>query len=363
MITQADRLDIVPGLPESWDEQAGPSLATATERWIRLGEHRLGAPLVTAVLTAPAGGHDVMMTGAVLAEPGTNPRMDPYLILSGQSTGDGLLADGPHPWRKVPAASVFPSLLLMFPNYETAPVGRRSRDPAALAAFLRGLRTCAQARDIHSISLLYLSHERPEFEAALQEAGWAVQTMTHRCDLAVTWHEFDGYLATFSSKRRVAVRRELRALSDAGVHLSEDNLQACDPQDMVALRLQLMNRYGGPADAERELRLLTQLATTFPSGAVTVVRARLGDRLLGFTLLVQSGERWTALMTASDYTHPASRLCYFATCYYLPASSAPSRGVRTIAYGMGSWEAKRLRGCQLAPVLVAFTLIDGQEIS
>jgi hypothetical protein len=46
--------------------------------------------------------------------------------------------------------------------------------------------------------------------------------------------------------------------------------------------------------------------------------------------------------------------------FYLPAMLAPARGVTQIDYGLGSWEAKRLRGCELTP-LYASVLSSGQD--
>jgi len=352
------RFTAVNGLPDDWDRRAAPSAPTLRASWIRLVEGRLGAPLRTFALHDGGDRLGVALCGTVLSAPGVNRRMDPYMMLTGQSRDDGLLPDGPHPWLGIPIEDLFPCLLLMFPNYETAPAGYQARVPAALAEFIAALTDWAADSGVRSLAATYLRPDCGELLDVLRAEGWLVAIMTQRCDTDVVWRDFDGYLAGFPSKRRIVIRRELRALAELDVELGERRLAAVDERELLALRCQLVGKYGGRPDAAKEAGLLDRLRAEFDAKDLLVVEAHRERRLLGFTLFVRDGEHWPALMTGSDYTNPAARLSYFATCYYRPAALAPGLGIRTISYGMGSWQAKKLRGCRLRPVHVAARRID-----
>lgn len=354
-------LRVVDGLPPDWDIRALATVPTMRANWIALAHQRLGAGLRTFVLDGDDGRYRIAMCGALLTAPGTNRRMDPYLILSGAGGVDGLLANGPHPWRGVAVEDVFPCLLVMLPNYETAPAGYAAHDTATVDEFVREVTGWARRAGARSIAMTYLHPGFPELLKVVRRQGWFVETLTHRCDLDVTWNDFDGYLATLPSKRRVTTRREIRAVRELGVELSDRPLAATDRCGLLALRTQLVAKYGGRADREKEAALLDRLVAGFEPENLTVVQARRNGVLLGFTLFVRDGDVWTALMTGSDYANPAARLSYFMTCFYQPAVLAPQRGIRTISLGLGSWEAKRLRGCQLRPVWVAARWGTGGE--
>jgi uncharacterized protein len=344
---------VVDGLPPDWDTRVLATIPTMRANWIALAQQRLGAPLRTFVLDGDDSRYRIAMCGALLTAPGANRRMDPYLILSGAGGVDGLLANGPHPWRGLAVEDVFPCLLVMFPNYETAPAGYAARDTETVDEFVREITGWARGAGARSIAMTYVHPGFPELLDVLRRQGWLVATLTHRCDLDVTWNDFDGYLATLPSRRRVATRREIRAVRELGVELSDQPLAATDHSGLLALRTQLVMKYGGRADPAKEAALLDRLVAGFAPENLTVVQARRDGVLLGFTLFVRDADVWTALMTGSDYANPDARLSYFMTCFYHPAVLAPQRGIRTISLGLGSWQAKRLRGCRLGPVLVA----------
>jgi predicted N-acyltransferase len=248
----------------------------------------------------------------------------------------------------------------MLPNYETTVIGPGRTDPHQLDDLLKGIVEWGQSAGMRTVAATYLLPHPAQVIDALRARDWSVSVMTHRCDMAVTWHDFDSYLATLPRKRRVAVRRELRALDEAGARVRAVPISAADMDDLVRLRLQLLAKYGLPSDEARESGVLTRLVENFDDEDLTVMEARARQRLLGYTLLIRDGSTWTALMTGTDYTDPLSAYCYFATCYYEPARRAPHLGVSRISYGMGSWEAKRLRGCALTPLYIGCRDLKGR---
>jgi uncharacterized protein len=344
-------LRVCDGLPPDWDELAAGAPPSVSRRWVNLAADRFPAGYRTFELRA-GGATLAALGGTVLARPHASPRVDPYRILAGHSAGLGLIPAGPHPWRGLGAADVMPCALLMYPNYDLFPVGPAARDPAALDCLVRHLCAWAGREGLASLAFLYLTPRGGALMDALRRAGAQVVPLAHACSLDVTWRDFDGYLATLPQKRRAAVRSELRRLAAQEVTVGAEELGAVAP-DLLRLRGQLVVKYGGTPSAERDGRLLDYVRASFTPAEICVVTARRRGLLLGFFLLVQDGDCWTALLTGADYDEPCSRFTYFATGFYTPAALAPARGVRTISYGLGSWEAKRLRGCELTALSAA----------
>jgi predicted N-acyltransferase len=297
------------------------------------------------------------VTGVVVTGPSPNNRIDPYAILSGASVHQGLAPDGPHPWRGRDPDGVFPALLLMFPHYECLPVGPMAASERCCAELVARLVDWSRSRGLRSVVFEYLTPEADALLAALRRAGFAVTELAARCDLPVTWADFDGYLGTLPSKRRIEVRRELRALAESGVRVTERRLRADEP-DLVRLRCQLVAKYANTPDPAKEAAYLDRVRATFAPEEISVFEAVRDDSVLGFGLFIRDGDTWLPMASGGDYTDPASRLTYFATLFYRPAELAPQRGVRLLPYGLGSWAAKRARGCRLNPLYAACLTID-----
>jgi hypothetical protein len=342
------------GLPDDWDEQAGDVLATLSSRWINLAEQRIAGGLRTFGLYDGAGALSVGLCGGVLPEPGEHPRFDPYLVLSGASadTDVPLAPDGPHPWRGADPAELFPCCLLMFPNYETAPAGRDARDRAANDAFVAELDRWARRDGVRSTACLYLRSDHGEFVDALVAHGFTLVPMIERCDLDVRWSDFDGYLATLPRNRRTSVRRERREIGERGITVTERKIAADEPE-LLRLRCNLIAKYGGSPDPEREAFSLRYLRDHFGADDLLVIEARKAGRLLGFSMFIADAGAWTVLMTGTDYDHPDASFTYFETMFYRPAELAPAAGVATIGYGIGTIDAKRSRGCATSMLYAA----------
>jgi hypothetical protein len=330
---------------------------------MRLAPHRLPGSPVTFVLhgrsdaAARAVGR-IAIHGSVMDGPSPNTRIDPYSIFSGASAYQGLAPAGPHPWRNADPGGVYPCLLLMLPHYELLPVGPAAGQVAACGELVRAISGWARQQGIRSVALEYLTPEAAPLLAAASAEGFSAVEFASRCDLEVTWRDFDGYLRTLPSRRGVMIRRELRALAERGIDLEVRGLGAAETA-LIGLRCQLVAKYGGSPDPAKEAAMLDRLRGEFAAGELTVVVAQRAGRPLGFGLFVQEGTTWIPILTGADYTDPDSRLTYFATLFYRPSELAPGLGIGTIAYGLGSWQAKRLRGCKLAPLFGAAALLGG----
>ncbi len=345
------------GVADDWDAHLGSGApATLSRRWITLAEGRIPGGARTLELSGDAG-PSVSLVGGPVDAPTGHVRFDPFRVLSGGSAGEGVAEDGPHPWKGLSADEVFPCCLLMFPNYETAPAGPDARDPAALLAYVDGLVAWCRENGMRSVAGLFLRPDFPEFLDALRLRGFDVVPMVDRCDMDVTWQDFDGYVAGLPRKRRFAVRRELRDIALRGVEISERGVREEEPE-LVRLRAQIVTKYGGAPDAEREAGSLRHLREHFGPENVTVVEARQNGALLSFSILVRDGAQWTVLMSGTDYDRPDASFTYFATMFYRPAELAPQLGITSMAYGLGTLQAKKLRGCTVNTLSAAALLLD-----
>lgn len=345
-------LRVTPDLGDDWDAitRDGPHMGRS--RWLRLAEARLPGSLTFRHIHD--GQTQVAMRGLVLTEPIGHDWLDPHVIASGRAAHLGLAAAGPHPWRGRDPSAVYPCLAVMYPNYDAFPVGPAAADPEVLACFLTELRAWAADNGMRSTAFLYLTPEAAALCAVLHADGFHVLPLTTRAEMAVTWADLDGYLAALPYKRRVCARREMRALSEAGVSVATARLAEVEA-DLIRLRCMLMTKYLGSASADREALWFARVRQAFAADEVTVFVARASGRPVAFSLFVRDGSCWTALLTGMDYGAPEARFSHFNTMYYAPAGHAPQILVSRIFYGIGSQDTKHFRGCSLAPLMAAVT--------
>ena len=348
------RLVVAEGIPDGWDDLVEGAPPTVSERWIGISPRLPGYRTFALV----HDGRPLVAVGGGVAEGVLeNTRLDPWHILSGRSVGHGLVPDGPHPWRGLEPADVFPCGVFMFPHYELLPVGPAAAAPAAGAALVRALLDWAADERLRSVSFLYLRPEAQPLVDALRDEGGEVVDLIARCDLEVAWDDFEGYLGSLSLQNRGNARRELRKLAARGVEIGSRGIREHEPE-LVELRCKLAAKYDGRPDAGKEAAVLERFRASFAPEELTLFTAERGGKLLCFSLFVRDGTHWTAYSGAADYDDPASRFAYFATHFYRPLGLAASLGIRTVGYGLGSVEAKRRRGCRLTPLLAAGRLIS-----
>jgi uncharacterized protein len=340
---------VVPGVPVDWDSFAGDGPAAARGRWIRFGQSWYPGPYQTFALRDSAGQCLVAMGGTVLPAPAAVPRRDPYHILTGRTAHLGLCADGRHPWPvDLDPAEVYPCLVLMYPNYATFPVGPLAADADGLRRFAAELVGWAKAERIASIALVYLTPRAEPLLTELAEAGFSTVHMGERCDMDVTWPDFDGYLRSLPKKYRDEAKREINRMTERGLIRSSRMLAANEPE-LLDLRCRLIAKYDGGVNVADQAAIFDMIRDNVTPEDITVFTVTGGDRLLSFSLFIQDGPEWTVMLAGSAYGDPDAAYGYFSSMFYQPAAQAPARGVQLLAYGYGTLDAKRRRGCRLSP--------------
>lgn len=342
-------LAVTDGIPADWDDVAGDGPAAGRARWVRFGQSWYPGEYRTFALRDRDGSCLVGMGGTVLPSPAAVPRRDPYHILTGRTAHLGLFADGRHPWPgELDPATVHPCLVLMYPNYATYPVGPGAQDPARLREFVAELVAWAKAEGVASIALVYLTDRARPLLAELARAGFGTLPMGERCDMAVTWSDFDGYLRGLPKKYRDETKREINRMNERGLVTSMRPLAADEPE-LLDLRCRLIEKYDGSVDPAEQAAIFDMIREYVAPEDITVFTVSAGDRLLSFSLFIQDGPEWTVMLIGSVYDDPDAAYGYFSCMFYQPVAQAPARGVRLLAYGYGTLDAKRRRGCQLSP--------------
>jgi len=156
---------------------------------------------------------------------------------------------------------------------------------------------------------------------------------------------FDEYLATLSRNRRGVVRRELRALGERGISVTEE----CDVPAIAAELNAVVaahrahygwpEPYGVPIDFGRFLRLY--------GDEMCVMSARRNGRLLAFALAVSRGRVHTYVGYFADHAliEPADFM--FQNSFYAFVSRVAAAGGGSVQFGATNYRAKLLRGCRL----------------
>ncbi|MET8806320.1 GNAT family N-acetyltransferase [Streptomyces sp. NPDC004546] len=159
---------------------------------------------------------------------------------------------------------------------------------------------------------------------------------------------FEDHLAGLPSKRRVAVRRERRAFTEAGYELRALRLSEC-ADSAGALLAQLQQRHGHAADPDVMARLLRDQADGMADSGV-VLAAYADGRMVAFSLCYRhAGTVWLRA-TGYDYARLRGAHEYFNLVYYLPIEVAYAHGATTLHLGMESLRAKTLRGAVTSPL-------------
>lgn len=235
----------------------------------------------------------------------------------------------------------YPKLVSMVPV--TPATGRRflvaegvDRDEV-IGTLAAGLRELADATDASSIHLLFLTDRERD---AVLRAG----PFMPRLSMQFHWHnegyaDFDDFLARLRAPDRKKVRRERRAVADAGVHVRVATGTELGPADWAALR----RFYRGTCARKGSYPYLTDRffelgAQRLRRRAVAVLAEREG-RLIAGTLNFEKGQHLYGRYWGAAEEVP---MLHFELCYYTLIERAIARGMSRFEAGaQGRHKLKR----------------------
>ncbi len=342
-----------PGLWAGWAKLAEDESLLASPPWLEMRAPKMDGD--TATFVVGEGGSPVAGVFATVAAAGTaDPAFDVRQLLTGYPRT--LMTDWPgRDVRDAMRAASddlalwYPHLAVAYPGYESFVAGHGSASPAAVAELVDGILGWSRDEGLWAVAFLYTVPARQAMEEALRDAGFLPFHVTSTSDLELAGSGFEDYLGRLPRKQRTEIRRERRLLAGRGITTGQVELtEVLD--ELIRLRLQHAARYGRRVSEEKERGRLATLVELFGRESVLVFAAARADgAVLGFCVVLEYRGEWYVLDSGSDYGDPLHRLTYFEACYYAPISSAYERGVRTLHYSLGSWDAKRHRGCALVP--------------
>jgi len=341
-----------PGLSPRWREVAADEPLLSSVPWLTMRAPKADGEATTFLVSSATTGTPIAGMFTVTADGGVaDPAFDVRELLTGSPRT--LMPGRAHSTLAVgggEAGSWYPHLVVAYPGYESYVAGPGRSSPGIVDELVDGIVEWSRSNGHKAVAFLYTVPGQPHLEAALARRGFIRLEVTATCDLVLPGDTFDDYLATLPRKRRTEVRRERRVLTARGVTTRPAAL-ADVFDDLVRLRLNHAARYGRKVSEEKERARLTALVERFGEGHVLVfvATAQSEHDTLAFSVVLDHRGEWYVLDSGADYDNPLHVLTYFDACYYVPIETAYDRGVGVLHYSLGSWDAKRYRGCTLVP--------------
>ncbi|MGP3953556.1 GNAT family N-acetyltransferase [Streptomyces sp. 7N604] len=360
---------------EEWDALVPAPQVYLTHDWLCAVEDCFGFELVFFLLRD--GGRTVAgVQGLLVRDPDAFPYHDPTGALFGDYELDHLrqaLARDRSEAESAEAAALlaavvraeaahtraagYPALVMTSPyGYASDVLTLPSADRrSAIGQLLGGIDAFCRTQGIPAQSFLWQSGTDEELHRALAGHGYLefLSDLEYDLDIAPA-SSFEDYLRTLDRKRRTVVRSEIRRFTASGMRIEH----AADPGPAVIERCAELSegqqkKYGLPVDRAAMERLFTSLLDAKRLGATLHLVLREGAEgpdIAGFLLCLEAGGVLHPKFVGFDTASVGANYAYFNLAFYHLVEQAVAGGARRISYGMGSADAKRLRGCRPAQV-------------
>lgn len=343
-------VEVLTGVAPHWADHVGSDVPIhASEPWIAATSHRLTKTRLTFL--AAQDGQSGGLQATVVDDPATDEMINLYRTLLADplvwkfpaqalAPRGALRADLP------PVADWLPHLVVLYPGFDSFVAADGGPTPALAGALVDAAVSWAVGQGMKAVSFPYVRAGTVS-ASALAERGFHAIPLTYRSKLRLRG-DFGDFLASLSRNGRFQVTKERRRLAERGVTTRRCSFDESWP-DLLALRCDLVERYGQRANVELETTNMQRLRDCFGTDRLRLYCSFLDDRLVGFTLFVVWRDSWYAAYTGT-YDEPSTRAVYFDHFCYAPVADAIEEGVPELDMGIGAWEGKRRRGCHLTEV-------------
>jgi uncharacterized protein len=202
----------------------------------------------------------------------------------------------------------------------------------------------------------------PEAAArGLREAGAHVEPMTWDTWLKLPGGDFDDFLRPLRSKRRRAIRSEMRRLAESGVRYEVGGIADC-AAEAAELIVGHARKYD-PGYRRPASDYVTYLEVCDRLLDAVVITGRHQGSLVGCAVYLRHAGRLWGRMAGFDYGHPAQRSMYFQLIFYSAIEFAYQTGITEINLGLVSYRAKILRGAELETLWIGFADADADRLA
>jgi predicted N-acyltransferase len=210
------------------------------------------------------------------------------------------------------------------------------RTPLREAALEALVQVAQELAGVHRASFIMFDYLEPT-QMAL--TGWPAEYVrvpdtSPGTRLAITWPDFDSYLAELGKKRRYNVRRDYRLVADQGVTVVRYPAVADLDRAMELHRLVNRRHKAPTADWMRQAMASTEMVDA------VWLAAEKGEQLVGCELML--GDRGSWLVTGLGLD-PGTRNVYFVLGYE-DIRYAIERGAHTLRWGSGIYDVKERLG-------------------
>ncbi|MEU6671572.1 GNAT family N-acetyltransferase [Streptomyces sp. NPDC046727] len=317
------------GVPESaWDRLAGPHFYSSS-MW--LGHCADGSPHPPAAVAARQGDRTV----AVPVTPGYTPKQANYdwaATLAG---------------RGLPGIPGTGTLVGPTQGYQTALLGDLTDAGLVAEALRRARDTLDPSSGDASCVAMFLDTEGAR---AAERAGVEAVPVLLEPDAWIEVPEggWDAWIASFPSKRRISIRREVRAFEEAGFTVSHVPLGECW-ELLPDLTVPAAAKYGASTERERFVKAFSTYVRTTGDAARVALCRRDGEPV-GFCIYYVWQDSVFLRWAAFDYARLAKAAEYFNVVYYSQIALARQLGVRRLHAGKKTLDAKVNRGARLRPL-------------
>lgn len=232
---------------------------------------------------------------------------------------------------------------------------RRSAVEALTAQALR------RAGDAGASVLAYYFMPREEAEeVARAHAGDGAVLLFHNVETSLPiglWENFDEYAAWLPSGRRPRARRELRRFREAGRVVRDYKLPDV-VKEMAPMNSALMQKHGHTAFDEERVATVYDRQGRHLGDSSTLLMAQESDGTnVGFALRYRQRDMLYGRVAGFDYSRP-NIADYFNLVFYHSIAEGEGRSTREIHLGLGTFEAKMVRGAQPTPLYTVLVGVD-----
>ncbi|HVB44925.1 MAG TPA: GNAT family N-acetyltransferase [Streptosporangiaceae bacterium] len=343
-------VQVLNGVAAHWPDHVGDDVPIHAGRsWVNATSHRLTRTRLTFLATED--GQNGGLQAAVVDDPAADEMINLYRTLLAEPKvfkfpAASAAARGGLRAQVAPIEDWLPHLAVLYPGFDSFVAASGGPTLALTGVLVDAVLSWAAEHAMKAVSFPYVRTDAV-LSQVLAERGFRAVPLTFRSKLTLSG-SFDGYLASLPSKRRSQVIKGRQLLAESGIQTKRCALDDVWPE-VLALRCDLVERYGQKANEDLETTGMRKLVSSFGDDRTRLYCSFLDGRVVGFSLYAIWRDSWYAAYTGT-YVTPQTRGVYFDHLFYAPIADAAAEGARMVDLGIGAWEGKRLRGCDLTPV-------------
>lgn len=332
--------------PVLWDQLAVGADIALSHGWVMTAEATGDAETVYFTSEDKDG------VAAIL--PATIATQDsPWLLTRTDSVLAQCVGDGDEDATRIhdslaadPSEALLPGLVLGGRHAgRTSVIGDSRLTASMVDQILASAEEFARHRGLRSLAFLYVDARDEILLDCLGKRGYERWGSGTDSDLTLPGDGFEAYLSQFPSRRRSKIRNDRKLVESSDFRIRRAELSEEILRRAAELESILFAKYGiEDWTPERSYRGLVGARDNLNNPFMMVAENPAGD-MIGFSFVAEFHDEWYAVRAGFDYEKQSGVPLYYELVYYTLIDMADAHDIKKIHYGMGSVEAKALRGC------------------